>query len=91
MTPGRINNPFMDQFAMTLDALDSWMLETGSFFRHEPLARLAFMLYLIILHLWSFALVMFHMAEEPHADFGSLDTNPRHWRTAAVDAKLRQD
>ena len=83
MSPGRTSNPFMEQVAMTLDALDSWMVESGSFLRHEPLARLAFMLYLILLHLWSFALVVFHTAEEPHADFGSMDTNPRHWRAAA--------
>ena len=86
MSPGRPSNPFMEQVAVTLDALDSWMVETGSFLRHEPLARLAFMFYLIVLHLWSFALVVFHTAEEPHADFGSMDTNPRHWR-AAADAR----
>lgn len=87
MTPGRTSSPIMEQVAITLDALDSWMVETGSFLRHEPLARLAFMLYLITLHLWSFALVVFHTAEEPHADFGSMDTNPRHWRAAAAPAQ----
>lgn len=84
MNPGRTTHPFIEQVAITLDALDVWMVETGSFLRHEPLARLAFLLYLIILHLWSFALVVFHTAEEPHADFGSLDNNPRHWRAAAA-------
>jgi len=73
-------SPLTQQVGATLDALDSWMVDTGSFMRHEPLARLAFMTYLIMLHLWTFALVIFHTVEEPHADFGSLDANPRHWR-----------
>lgn len=79
MGPGR-QSPAMEQVATTMDALDRWMVETGSFMRHEPFARLGFLLYLITLHLWSFALVVFHTTEQPHADFGSLDNNPRHWR-----------
>ena len=79
MGPGR-QSPAMEQVAITMDALDRWMVETGSFMRHEPFARLGFLLYLITLHLWSFALVVFHTTEQPHADFGSLDNNPRHWR-----------
>ena len=71
------------QVAVTIDAIDSWMVETGSFLRHEPLARLGFLLYLMTLHLWSFALVVFHTSEVPHADFGSMDNNPRHWRSHA--------
>eukprot|EP00934_Nitzschia_sp_Nitz4_P007798 Nitzschia sp. Nitz4//scaffold9_size221794//219273//221945//NITZ4_001390-RA/size221794-processed-gene-0.356-mRNA-1//-1//CDS//3329561133//7788//frame0 len=81
--PGQ-TNPFMEQVAITLDALDSFMVETGAFMRHEPLARLAFLLYLMTLHLWSFALVVFHTTEQPHGDFGSMDNNPRHWREAAA-------
>jgi hypothetical protein len=84
MSPGRTNHPIMEQVAMTLDALDNWMVDTGAFLRHEPLARLAFMLYLLTLHLWSFALVAFHTTEQPHGDFGSMDNNPRHWRAAAA-------
>jgi hypothetical protein len=41
----------MEQVALTLDALDNWMVETGSFLRHEPLARLGFLGYLLTLHL----------------------------------------
>jgi chromosome segregation ATPase len=79
MTSGQ-TSPGMEQVAMTLDALDGWMVDTGSFLRREPLARLGFLLYLLILHLWSFALVIFHTTEQPHADFGSLGNNPRNWR-----------
>jgi hypothetical protein len=77
---GGRTNPVTDQVVQTIDALDSWMVETGSFMRHEPLARIGFMCYLMTLHLWTFALIIFHTTEEPHGDFGSMDSNPRHWR-----------
>lgn len=70
----------MGQVAITIDAIDSWMVDTGSFMRHEPFARLGLLLYLMVLHLWSFALVVFHTTEVEHGDFGSMDSNPRHWR-----------
>jgi hypothetical protein len=79
--PGRDLNPAMDQIAHTIDSIDSWMIDTGSVLRYEPLARLGFFLYLVILHLWAFALVVFHTTEVPHGDFGSMDSNPQHWRT----------
>ena len=70
----------MEQLAITIDAIDSWMVDTGSFMRHEPFARLGLLLYLMVLHLWSFALVVFHTTEVEHGDFGSMDSSPRHWR-----------
>jgi hypothetical protein len=66
----------MDQLALTVDALDSWMLDTGSIMRHEPLARLGFALYLTVLHLWCFILVFFHAVASEHGDLGAL-TAPR--------------
>jgi predicted nucleic acid-binding Zn-ribbon protein len=71
---------FLEQVALTIDAIDSWMVDTGSFMRHEPFARLGLLAYLMILHLYAFALVVFHTTEVPHGDFGSMDSNPRHWR-----------
>ena len=79
LTAGR-SSPAMEHVVTTLDGLDTWMLETGAFLRHEPLARLAFLGYLLTLHLWSFALVVFHTTEQPHGDFGSMGNNPRNWR-----------
>lgn len=70
----------IEQVALTIDAIDSWMVDTGSFMRHEPIARLGLLLYLMTLHLWTFALVVFHTTEVEHGDFGSMDSNPRHWR-----------
>ena len=77
--PGR-SSPALQQVLTTVDAIDSWMVETGSFMRHEPLARLGFLMYLMTLHLWTFALVVFHETEVPHGDFGSMGNSPRHWR-----------
>jgi hypothetical protein len=60
------------QIAMTIDALDTWMLETGTILRHEPLARLGFAAYLGLMHLWCFALVFFHAVQSEHGDLGNL-------------------
>jgi hypothetical protein len=53
----------MEDLGKTIEALDSWMIDTGTILRHEPLARLAFFLYFAILHLWCFCLVAFHVSE----------------------------
>jgi hypothetical protein len=81
--PGRTNY-VVEQVVVTVDALDKWMVDTGGFMRHEPFARLGFLVYLMTLHIWTFALVAFHtVVEVPHGDFGSMDNNPRHWRNHA--------
>lgn len=58
--------------AQTVDALDVWMLETGVILKNEPMARLALLVYFLIVHLWCFGLVFFHAVESEHADLGSL-------------------
>jgi hypothetical protein len=77
---GPSSSPATNQLLHTIDAMDGWMVDTGAFMRTEPFARLGFLLYLVILHTWSFALVLFHTVEVEHGDFGSMDSNPRHWR-----------
>jgi hypothetical protein len=37
----------------------------------NPFARGAFLLYIIVLHLWTFALLMYHAHSFDHHDFGS--------------------
>jgi hypothetical protein len=71
--PGQVGEG-TEQVAATIDAVDSFLVETGSYMRHEPLARFAFLIYLIILHLWAFCLVLFHAHsfEKEHADLGNL-------------------
>jgi len=55
-----------------VDLLDRWSVETGRFLRINPLARGAFLLYLLGLHLWTISLLMFHAHtfEAEHGDFG---------------------
>mmetsp|Transcript_23191 Transcript_23191/g.30248 ORF Transcript_23191/g.30248 Transcript_23191/m.30248 type:complete len:239 (+) Transcript_23191:55-771(+) len=76
MDPGRVAEN-LEPIAVTIDGIDSILVETGGMFKQEPLARLAFFLYLIVLHLWTFCLVIFHAHsyEIEHGDFGSLNQN----------------
>ena len=62
----------MEQVALTVDALDQWMLDTGSILKNEPLARVGLAVYLTMLHFWCFALVFFHAVESEHGDLGTL-------------------
>lgn len=74
--PGHANDG-MEQVAVTIDAIDAFLVDTGSLMKKEPLLRLGFVLYLCVLHLWSFCLVVFHASsyEDVHGDFGSM-TDP---------------
>jgi hypothetical protein len=67
-----VSGSTMEQVALTVDALDNWMMDTGSILKAEPLARVAFAVYLTILHCWCFALVFFHAVESEHGDLGAL-------------------
>ena len=46
----------------------------GAVLKQEPLARMFFLFYLCILHLWTFCLVIFHAHsyEHVHGDLGTL-------------------
>ena len=57
-----------EQAVRTIDAMDAWMLETVYIMRHEPLARLGFAFYMIMVHLWCFSLVFFHTVESEHGN-----------------------
>jgi DNA repair exonuclease SbcCD ATPase subunit len=67
-----VHGSALEQVALTVDALDNWMMDTGSILKAEPLARVALAVYLTILHCWCFALVFFHAVESEHGDLGAL-------------------
>jgi hypothetical protein len=46
--------------ARAVDTLDSWTQLTGRYLRVYPQLRLAFVFYLILLHLWAMAILAFH-------------------------------
>ena len=72
----RLNNPQNQQVetvGKAIDALDTFSVQTGKFLRTNPMARGGFLLYLIILHIWTF-LVLFlhaHNYEPLHGNFGA--------------------
>lgn len=55
-----------------IDTVDTLAIEVGSYFRNDAIARGFFLLYLLLIHLWAFALVLFHAhgSLEPPADIG---------------------
>jgi Golgin subfamily A member 5 len=62
-----------EKIGKALDGIDVFLVESGKFLRYNPLARLLFIVYLLILHLWTFALFFFyaHGFETVHGDFGA--------------------
>ena len=46
--------------ASLLDTFDVLSVDLGSHFRNYPVSRLAFMMYLLILHMWAFFLLVYH-------------------------------
>lgn len=57
-----------------LDGLDIFLKESGKFLRFNPVARLLFILYLLLIHLWTFALVFMHA----HSSFEPVGTEMSH-------------
>ena len=48
------------KMSKALDEIDSVLASGGKFLRHNPVARLLFLMYLLLLHLWTCLLVLFH-------------------------------
>ena len=65
-------NNSTEQLGRALDGLDAFLLQSGKILRYQPLARLVFILYLIMIHLWTFFLIFIHAHgyETVHGDFG---------------------
>ncbi|KAG7349339.1 golgin subfamily A member 5 [Nitzschia inconspicua] len=60
------------QIGQAIDAVDSFAVSTGKYLRRNPLARAAFIFYLIVIHLWSFIILFFHAHSfQEHGDFGA--------------------
>jgi hypothetical protein len=62
-----------ERLGKVLDGLDVFLVESGKFLRFNALARLLFIVYLLLLHLWTFTLVFLHAhtLEAVHGDFGA--------------------
>jgi hypothetical protein len=64
--------------AKAVDVLDRLSLGVARQLRMYPLARLVFLCYFILLHLWAFFVLVFHThrIEEIHSDVGGSFQNP---------------
>mmetsp|Transcript_37032 Transcript_37032/g.46635 ORF Transcript_37032/g.46635 Transcript_37032/m.46635 type:complete len:669 (+) Transcript_37032:91-2097(+) len=64
--------------AKAADVIDKFTLQAGSIMRKYPEARLAFLFYLLMLHLWALFMLVYnaHNIEELHADTGGQDIIP---------------
>jgi hypothetical protein len=69
---GAAKGSVMEQIGLTVDGIDTLMLESGALMKQEPLARIALAAYLFILHAWCFGLVFFHAVQSEHGDLGAL-------------------
>lgn len=68
---------FKEQLGKTIDALDKFTIETGSILKYNPIPRALFLLYFMILHVWTFILISYHAQhfEKVHGDFGGFGSN----------------
>lgn len=62
-----------ERLGKAIDAVDKFSVETGKYLRYNPLARGGFILYLLVLHLWTFVVLFLHTHkfETVHGDFGA--------------------
>ena len=62
-----------EQIGKALDGVDAFLVSSGRFLRHNALARLLFIAYLLLFHIWTFVLIFIHTNgyETIHGDFGA--------------------
>lgn len=56
------------QVASAVDAVDKFTMRTGWFLSHNAVARLLFLCYLLLLHMWALFILAFHTHELAHDD-----------------------
>lgn len=58
--------------AKVVDSVDRFSVSVGHYLRAYPVARLCFIVYFVLLHLWAFCVLIFHTErlEEIHGDVG---------------------
>lgn len=49
-----------EQIGKVVDAVDSFAVTAGKYLRRNPMARAGFILYLLVVHMWTFVLLFFH-------------------------------
>ena len=71
LIPGRGDRT--EQIGKVVDAVDKFAVTTGKYLRRNPLARAGFILYLLMVHVWTFLLLFFHAQnfETNRTEYGS--------------------
>lgn len=49
-----------EQLAKVVDAVDGFAVTTGKYLRKNPMARAGFIVYLLLIHIWTFVLLFLH-------------------------------
>jgi hypothetical protein len=62
--------------AAAADTLDSFFMSTGRLLFGSPVARLVFLMYLALLHLWSLFILLFHTHSLPHDNHSPMGRRP---------------
>jgi hypothetical protein len=62
-----------EQIGKVVDALDSFAVSAGKYLRRNAMARAGFIVYLLMIHIWTFVLLFFHAHgfETGHGCFGA--------------------
>jgi len=95
-------NQNTERLGKAIDTLDNFSVQTGKYLRYNPLARGSFILYLIMLHTWTFVVLFLHTHkfETIHGDFGAghhlahgphalmQQTRPEISKIVAVDSEV---
>ena len=77
LQPGRFSpGGWQEILVSLLDTFDTRSGDLGSHFRHYPLSRLAFMMYLLILHSWAFFLLVYHAHAQGNGGGGDIHYGP---------------
>ena len=73
LQPGRFSpGGWREMLVSLLDTFDTLSVDLGSHFRHYPVSRLAFMMYLFILHSWAFFLLVYHAHAQGNGGGGDI-------------------
>ncbi|KAL3770824.1 hypothetical protein ACHAWU_006383 [Discostella pseudostelligera] len=77
LQPGRFSpGGWQEMIASLLDTFDTLSVDLGSHFRVYPMSRLAFMIYLLILHSWAFFLLVYHAHAQGTGSDGDIHYGP---------------
>lgn len=60
------NTDRTEQIGQVVDQIDTFAVSTGKYLKRNPLARAGFILYLIMIHFWSFVLLFYHAHSLDH-------------------------